>query len=257
METAITEEQMARAAKAPRVSKAEVERAIREGKVTFTVLPNGRTTVCQIELFSGRFSVEGSSACVSKENFNKGYGENHAFEAVEDEVWKALGTVLAWRLSKIDAAGAAEGKITEYPGLETYVGTKVVHAVPMSRGDYNALRGWEVPVDENPADAGYLVEYTDGGGPSVPGFPGYVSWSPADVFERSYTVGLEPRPSTWLERLNAEVQDVETRFLKLLAFIGTDQFPNLPAADQRDLVAQKSCMEELVWILKKRIRRAA
>jgi hypothetical protein len=31
-----------------------------------------------------------------------------------------------------------------------------------------------------------LVEYTDGGKANLAGFAGYVSWSPADVFERTY-----------------------------------------------------------------------
>lgn len=70
--------------------------------------------------------------------------------------------------------------------LELYIGTKAVKAALMTRGEYNALRGWEVPADENPADAGYLVEYMDGGRTNVPGFSGYVSWSPRDVFERAY-----------------------------------------------------------------------
>lgn len=67
-----------------------------------------------------------------------------------------------------------------------YVGTKVVRAFPMTRLAYNELRGWTVPADENPQDPGYLVEYADGGPANVPGFAGYVSWSPADVFDESY-----------------------------------------------------------------------
>lgn len=74
--------------------------------------------------------------------------------------------------------------------MKTYIGTKIIHAKPMTRGAYNALRGWEVPSDENPADDGFLVEYLDGGKANVPGFAGYVSWSPVDVFERAY------RPTT-------------------------------------------------------------
>ena len=69
---------------------------------------------------------------------------------------------------------------------KTYEGTKRVHAHPMNRGEYNAYRGWEVPADENPADDGYLVEYLDGGKSNHPGHAGYISWSPKDVFERSY-----------------------------------------------------------------------
>lgn len=66
------------------------------------------------------------------------------------------------------------------------IGIKRVRAIVMTREAYNTLRGWQVPADENPADAGYLVEYVDGGKANHPDFKGYISWSPADVFERAY-----------------------------------------------------------------------
>lgn len=74
--------------------------------------------------------------------------------------------------------------------MTTYIGTKIINAVPMNRLDYNILRGWTLPADENGSDEGYLVEYLDGGKANVPGYAGYVSWSPKDVFERAY------RPTT-------------------------------------------------------------
>ncbi len=67
-----------------------------------------------------------------------------------------------------------------------YEGTKRVLATPMTRGAYNDYRGWTVPANEDPADAGFLVEYQDGGKPNDSRHAGYISWSPADVFERSY-----------------------------------------------------------------------
>lgn len=70
--------------------------------------------------------------------------------------------------------------------MELYIGTKLINAKPMNRAAYNALRGWAVPEDEKPEDKGYLVEYLDSPNPNVPGFDNYVSWSPKDVFERSY-----------------------------------------------------------------------
>lgn len=68
----------------------------------------------------------------------------------------------------------------------------MIRAVPMTRGEYNEFRGWSVPNDENPEDAGFLVEYLDGGEPNTTKYAGYVSWSPADVFARAYreTEGL-------------------------------------------------------------------
>lgn len=70
--------------------------------------------------------------------------------------------------------------------MNRYIGTKALNAKPMTRLAYNDLRGWEVPADENPADDGYLVEYSDGGKANHPNFAGYISWSPKDVFERAY-----------------------------------------------------------------------
>lgn len=70
--------------------------------------------------------------------------------------------------------------------MKMFIGTKMVLARPMGRGEYNAYRGWQIPLDENPADEGFLVEYVDGGASNHPGHAGYISWSPKDVFERAY-----------------------------------------------------------------------
>lgn len=60
--------------------------------------------------------------------------------------------------------------------MKTYIGTKIIDAEPMTRGEYNKYRGWQIPDDENPEDEGYRVQYPDG----------YVSWSPKEAFEASY-----------------------------------------------------------------------
>ena len=70
--------------------------------------------------------------------------------------------------------------------MKRYIGVKEINAKPMTRQAYNHLRGWKLPVDENGADEGYLVEYIDGGKANHPDFEGYISWSPADVFDRAY-----------------------------------------------------------------------
>jgi|SRR6478609_2689593 len=67
-----------------------------------------------------------------------------------------------------------------------FQGTKQLKAWPMTRGEYNVYRGWELPAGEDPKEPGYLVEYLDGGKPNDERHSGYISWSPADVFERSY-----------------------------------------------------------------------
>lgn len=76
--------------------------------------------------------------------------------------------------------------------MKTFIGTQIINAAPMNRADYNTFRGWTLPADEDGADEGYLVEYTDGGKPNVPGYAGYVSWSPKAQFDGAYreTAGL-------------------------------------------------------------------
>lgn len=74
--------------------------------------------------------------------------------------------------------------------MTLYIGAKLIRAQAMSRAEYNAYRGWTLPADENGEDAGYLVEYLDGGQSNHPNHVGYISWSPADVFDRAY------RPTT-------------------------------------------------------------
>ena len=70
--------------------------------------------------------------------------------------------------------------------MKKYIGVKEIKATPMTRGEYNTYRGWEITADENPDDDGFLVEYLDGGQANHPDHAGYISWSPAGVFERAY-----------------------------------------------------------------------
>ncbi len=72
--------------------------------------------------------------------------------------------------------------------MQQYIGVKLINAKPMTRQAYNDFRGWTLPADENGDDEGFLVEYLDGGKGNTDLYAGYVSWSPADVFERAYRV---------------------------------------------------------------------
>ena len=59
--------------------------------------------------------------------------------------------------------------------MQTYIRTHIVEAEPMTRGEYNKYRGWEIPANENPADEGYHVVCPDG----------YESWCPKAIFEEA------------------------------------------------------------------------
>ena len=70
--------------------------------------------------------------------------------------------------------------------MKKFIGTKMVIATPMNRQQYNDYRDWPLPNDEDGADDGYLVEYTDGGKPNHPNHTGYISWSPKEQFDAAY-----------------------------------------------------------------------
>jgi hypothetical protein len=70
--------------------------------------------------------------------------------------------------------------------MQAFIGTKLILAQAMNRADYNEYRGWDLPGDEDGTDAGFLVEYVDGGEANDERHMGYISWSPATVFMNSY-----------------------------------------------------------------------
>lgn len=84
----IEQEIQSKGLNAPRVTPDQVSAEI-VGE-TYTVLPNGRTTVCQLTLRNG-FTVEGISAAVSIENFDAEIGNKVARQNAVGKVWELLG----------------------------------------------------------------------------------------------------------------------------------------------------------------------
>lgn len=234
----------------PSVTIADIQDAI--VKETYTVLPDGRTTICQLTLKNG-YTVFGESACVCIENFDAEKGNKYSRERAVDKVWSLLGYDLQNKVTAIKRAGAPQGEILTLGSPVTYMGTKVIHAVAMTRGDYNIMRGWKLPEDECGDDNGYLVEYTDGGTPNVKGFAGYVSWSPQGVFEKAYAIGIRQEAETYLDRMKVEFAELTDKVEKLKAFLGTEPFSKLSLVAQNDLEQQYSAMSRYANILSRRI----
>lgn len=107
---------------APSVTTADVIAAIKNE--TYTVLPNGRTTVCQLTLDNG-FTVEGQSACVSLTNFDAEKGNRYARENALNEVWKLLGFRLADRLA-FSKPVVSEMTVEEVPDKVVELGDQVL-----------------------------------------------------------------------------------------------------------------------------------
>lgn len=141
-------------------------------------------TFCVLVLQNG-FTVVGQSACAVPENYKRDIGERIARENAEKKIWELLGFNLKSEQKK-EADLLARTKFEPADDQTTYIGTKVIYAKPMTRGEYNEYRGWVLPNYELSEDPGYLVEYADDNKSNHVAHQGYISWSPKDVFERAY-----------------------------------------------------------------------
>ncbi len=184
-EASIEQELVAKGLTAPRITPIDVTMNI-VGE-SYHVFPGSLTTICELTLKNG-FRVVGMSACASPLNFDADVGKRIAYEDARRQVWGYMGYELKSKLALV--AGVTSLKKDDALHIlgepKTYVGTKVVYAMPMNRLEYNQLRGWELPANENGDDECYLIQYADGGKSNMPGFSGYLSWSPRDVFEKAY-----------------------------------------------------------------------
>lgn len=80
---------------APRLTPGDIDAAI-VGE-TYTVMPSGRTTVCELTLRNG-FTVRGESSVVCIENFNAEIGQRVSRENARNKIWELEGYLLQDRL---------------------------------------------------------------------------------------------------------------------------------------------------------------
>jgi hypothetical protein len=97
MEEKIESKIIAAGLSAPRLSPKDIDSVI--VSETFTVLPSGKSMVCELTLENG-FTVRGDSACVSKENFNFDIGKEISRENARNKVWELEGYRLQESLHK-------------------------------------------------------------------------------------------------------------------------------------------------------------
>lgn len=132
--------------------------------------------------------------------------------------------------------------------MRTFIGTKVIRAVEMNRQEYNDLRGWTVPSDENPEDEGYLVEYQNDSQSNVSGFDGYISWSPTKPFDEAYRLAETP-----LDRMIIERDHLEEKVDKLTEFLRSDKLDGFSQEYIDLMTQQRNLMDDYLCVLEQRI----
>ena len=94
---------------APRLTPDHIDSVIVDE--TYTNLPDGRTVICQLTLKNG-YTIDGKSACVSKENFNQEIGNKIARQNAREKIWELEGYLLKEKLNhqiKIQEHFASQG----------------------------------------------------------------------------------------------------------------------------------------------------
>lgn len=152
--------------------------------------------------------------------------------------------------------------------MKRYEGTKRLLAVAMTLGAYNAYRGWTLTTDEDPDKPGYLVEYEDGGQANDSRHKGYISWSPADVFERAYNPIAADEPDKFLQpkitgyrQLSAHETDLMNRVkamgenleqmmdaIRQAHLIGRGKHPSFPCDVSAEEIARLDDAEPERWL---------
>lgn len=97
--------------------------------------------------------------------------------------------------------------------LKKYIGTKEVMAAPMDEVTAVTKGFARKNEDNHEWRSGYHVQYTNPDGST------YDSWSPKDVFEKSYQVAED-----FKDRLIIEFKELKERFNKLDAFLDENDY---------------------------------
>ena len=133
--------------------------------------------------------------------------------------------------------------------MKKYKGVKEVNAKPMNRLQYNKLRGWILPENENGSDEDFLVEDLSNK-PNIEGYKGYIQWLPKENFEASYNLS-----NTFKDRLTLEFNELAKNYIRLCDFLDSDNFNDIVKSTEVAalLVEQREVMKKYLDILDERI----
>lgn len=133
----------------------------------------------------------------------------------------------------------------EVTTLKQYIGTKMVKAEPMAKSAAVA-KGWARPSEGKEDVPGYHVQYTNPDGST------YDSWSPKEVFEKSYQIAED-----FKDRLIIEFNELEDRLNKLNAFFDENDYDKIVekcgTVQTALMLSQYHAMKHYYDILKTRI----
>lgn len=138
--------------------------------------------------------------------------------------------------------------------MNTYIGSKLVTAVPMSQATYCHFRSQPIPEDSWGHAEGFMVEDPKGKANTM-SYTGQMSWMPRLQFESEYLdLGAIRHEAPYRQRLLAELAQLQEKLSGLLLFIKSDAFYKLSFKERELLLEQSRVMTRYVFILEDRIK---
>lgn len=151
----------------------------------------------------------------------------------------------------VDLRACINNKAMSHVAMPRYGCHKEVHAMPLTRGEYNDVRGWTIPENENPDDEGYLVVYNLGTADE------YVSWSPKHIFNDGYhQLDTFGRHLDQTDTMIIEHNELMAKLVKLNEFMDSDRYEQLESNSKYLVFRQNDCMASYEIILRKRLESA-
>lgn len=97
----------------------------RVAETHYSILPDGRTTVCSIVLVNG-YTVTGSSSCLDRANFSVDLGRNYSFQKAFEKIFE------------VEAFLAMEDEYRKVKDLRSAVSGPAAEAKPAAKWGYKA-----------------------------------------------------------------------------------------------------------------------
>ena len=137
--------------------------------------------------------------------------------------------------------------------MNTYIGSKMVNAAPMSQAAYSHFRSQPIPEGVYGCAEGFLIEDPKGPANTL-SYKGEMNWLPRLQFEAEYLdLGNLKGQSREIQQIKADLAQLQTKMDQMRLFISSDKFLRHTFRERELMLEQSRVMTRYVFILEDRI----
>lgn len=137
--------------------------------------------------------------------------------------------------------------------MQTYIGSKLVKAIPMTQQAFSTYTSGEHPAYESPDTEGFLLEDPKGSS-NHPDHAGQISWMHGSHFRSEFkSIALPDSAPDHLQRLAGELVLLQQKLTDLTLFLKSDKFLKLHFTARDLLQEQARIMSRYITILEERL----